>query len=134
MLSFHSLLRKSNIVQTVSGKMDMVISRSDVEFTPTSVILNVRKTKTLQRKEYVLQVPVNYLKTRKLCAASMLTTHLVRTDHIKEGSTFYLFKNGEWKPPLYAELLTFVKQCVGLIQKMWVYTLCADQEWRSSTL
>lgn len=115
MLSFRSLLRKSNIVQTVSGKMDMVISRSDVDFTNEGIILNVRKTKTVQRKEYVLQVPVHRLTNRKLCAASMLTTHLVRTEHIKEGPLFFVLKAGVWKPLLYAELLSFVKYCVSLI-------------------
>lgn len=114
-LSFRSLLRKSNVVQTVAGKMDMVISRSDVEFTPQGVILNVRKTKTLQRKEYVLQIPVHYLKMRKLCAASMLTTHLVRTSHIKDGPMFFLFKKGVWKPLLYSDLLSFLKDSVKLI-------------------
>lgn len=114
-LSFRSLLRKSNLVQTVSGKMDMVISRADIDFIPQGIILNVRKSKTIQRKEYVLQVPVHYLKNRKLCAASMLTTHLVRTEHIKEGPLFFLLKGGSWKPLLYSELLKFIKQCVVLI-------------------
>lgn len=114
-LSFRLLLRKSNIVQTVAGKMDMVISRSGVVFSPKGIVLNVRKTKTLQRKEYVLQVPIQRLSNRKLCAASMLTTHLVRTLLISEGSLFFVFKAGKWKPLLYGELLTFVKHCVSLI-------------------
>lgn len=115
MLSFRSLLRKSNIVQTVSGDMDMVLSRTDVEFTSKGIILHVRKTKTIQRREYVLRVPVYYIKTVSLCAASMLTTHLVRTDHIKEGPLFYLYKKGSWRPLLYSDLLKFLKQCVTLI-------------------
>lgn len=115
MLSFRSLLRKSNIVQTVSGKMDMVIERSDVEFTSEGILLKVRKTKTIQRKEYVLQVPVHFTTNRKLCAASMLTTHLVWTEHIKEGPLFLVLKKGQWKPLLYGELLSFIKYCITLI-------------------
>lgn len=115
MLAFRSLLRKSNIVQTVSGNMDMVLSRADVEFTSDGIILHVRKTKTIQRKEYVLQIPVYYVKTVSLCAASMLTTHMVRTEHIKDGPLFYLVKKGVWKPLLYSDLLKFLKHCVSLI-------------------
>lgn len=114
-LSFRSLLRKSNLVQTVSGKLDMVLTRADVEFSDQGVVLNVRKTKTLQRREYVLTIPVNYIKVNCLCAASMLNTHLMRTEHIKEGPLFYLLKKGVWKPLMYSELLAFLKRCVSLI-------------------
>lgn len=115
MLSFRSLLRKSNIVQTVSNNMDMVLSRSDVQFTKDGLILNVKKTKTLQNKEYVLKIPVNFVDTKCLCAASMLITHLTRTNHIQEGPLFFVLKKGVWRPLLYGDLLTFLKQSVALI-------------------
>lgn len=114
-LSFRSLLRKSNVVQTVYNDMDMVVSRSDIHFTSNGIILDVRKTKTLQRREYVLKIPINFVETPCLCAASMLLTHLARTSHITEGPLFFLFKKGEWKPLLYGELLSFLKQSVSLI-------------------
>lgn len=116
-LSFRTLLRKSNIVPTVYDKYEMVISRQDVEFTADGIVLNVRKTKTLQRQEYVLKIPVNFVDKTCLCAASMLITHLSRTDHIKEGPLFYMRKKGLWKPLLYSDLLSFLKRsvsCIGL--------------------
>lgn len=82
------------------------------------MILNVRKTKTLQSKEYILQIPVNYCSCHGLCAARMLCTHLHRTSEISEGPLFYVHsKKGELKPPLYSDLLKFLKQavqCIGL--------------------
>lgn len=115
MLSFRSLLRKSNILPTKVNEMSMVISRGDIEIVPTGVVLNVRKTKTLQCNEYTLRIPINFLSNKKLCAASMLITHLMRTPHIKEGLLFLEFKNGQWKPLMYSDLLKFIKDCAALI-------------------
>lgn len=115
-LAFRSLLRKSNLVPTSSKDNSMVIMRSDVEFTFEGVKLNVRKTKTIQSKEYVLQIPINYVKNSSLCAASMLCSHLYRTRHIQDGPLFFLLtKKGDWKPLLYGELLAFLKEVVQLI-------------------
>lgn len=63
-LAFRSLLRKSNIVPTTYKDQSMVLMRSDVQFTDRGLLLNVRKTKTLQKREYVLQIPVLLWYTR----------------------------------------------------------------------
>lgn len=114
-LSFRTLLRKSNIVQDKLNETGMVVLRSDVEFTTQGIILRVRKTKTIQRKEYVLEIPVNYSGNKTLCAASMLCTHLTRTDFTREGPLFLVYKNNHWRPLLYSDLLGFIKDCVKLI-------------------
>lgn len=116
MLSFRSLLRKSNIVQTTLKDPGMVVLRSDLEFSEKGVMLNVRKTKTIQRREYVLRVPVYFAHSDSMCAASMLASHLARTSAFKEGPLFLILtKKGEWRPLLYTDLLGFLKQCVSLI-------------------
>lgn len=115
-LAFRSLLRKSNLVQTTYKDLSMVLLRSDVQFTMEGVILNVRKTKTIQAKEYVLKIPINYIRKPGLCAASMVASHLERTCHISDRPLFYIYsKNGEWKPLLYSDLLGFLKDIVQLI-------------------
>lgn len=116
MLSFRSLLRKSNLVQNTLKDPGMVVLRSDLDFGSSGVILHVRKTKTIQRREYVLDVPVNFVSSSSMCAASMLASHLNRTSHIKDGPLFLILtKNGNWQPLLYADLLRFLKTCVSLI-------------------
>lgn len=60
-LSFRTLLRKSNLVQTSYKDQGMVVMRSDVEFSDTGILLHVKKTKTIQCSERVLQIPVNYV-------------------------------------------------------------------------
>lgn len=112
-LSFRSLLRKSNLVQTSYKDPGMVIMRSDVEFTSQGVILHVRKTKTIQSADRVLLIPVHYVSCRKLCAASLLCTHLARTSHVKDGPLFLVScKKLGWKPLLYNDLLKFLKSAV----------------------
>lgn len=115
-LSFRTLLRKSNIVQNSYKELGSVVQRSDIEFSATGVLLHVRKSKTIQASERVLHIPVNYVNCRGLCAARMLGTHLARTSHIVDGPLFYMFrKDGTYKPLLYGELLTFLKDMVSKI-------------------
>lgn len=114
-LSFRSLLRKSNLVQTKQGDYDAIVLRSDVEFNNEGLVLHVRKTKTLQKKEYVLRIPVLYNNSPCFCAASMLASHLARTSQVKSGPLFLMYRGGLWKPLLYKELLSFLKECVTKI-------------------
>lgn len=114
-LSFRSLLRKSNLVPTKQGDNDALILRSDVEFTASGIVLHVRKTKTLQRKEYVLRIPVLYNNSPCFCAASMLAAHLARSADSTDGPLFLMYRSGTWKPLLYKELLGFLKECVANI-------------------
>lgn len=115
MLSFRSLLRKSNLVQTNLSDLGSVVQRSDLVFSNDGLVLNVRKTKTIQNNEYVLQVPVSYVNNACFCAATMVRTHLARTSHISHGPIFYVWCKGTWRPLLYRELLDFLKSCVKLI-------------------
>lgn len=106
----------------------MVVERSDIEYTSQGILLKVRKTKTIQRREYVLEIPVNYIRNKDFCAASMLITHLRRTSSIKHGPLFMLLKDGQWRPLLYTELLAFIKDCVALIgmspAEVGLHSLC----------
>lgn len=114
-LSFRTLLRKSNLVQNSYKDTGMIVSRSDVEFTSQGLLLHVRKTKTIQSKDRVLTIPVNYISCRKLCAASMLCTHLMRTSHVTDGPLFLVCKKGVWQPLLYNDLLAFLKSSVKVL-------------------
>lgn len=113
---FRTLLRKSNVVQSTTKDMGMVVTRQDLEFNTSGLLVNVYKTKTIQAKEHVLQIPVFFTKCAPLCAASLLSAHLLRTRHIKEGPLFFMItKNQGWRPLLYNELLKFFKKIVPLI-------------------
>lgn len=115
-LAFRTLLRKSNIVQTTYKDDSMIVLRSDVTFSSSGLLIKVRKTKTLQASEYVLEIPVSYTDCNGLCAASMLAAHFARTQHIRDGPLFFVVSNkGDWKPLLYNDLLKFLKTIVPII-------------------
>lgn len=81
------------------------------------ILLNVKRTKTIQNKENVLQIPIYYVNSDVFCAVSMLDTHLARTRHITEGPLFWKFdKADRWRPLLYKDFLeSYLKSCVQSI-------------------
>lgn len=114
--AFRTLLRKSNVVPTKLNVNDMVVDRSDVIFSSTGAIISVRKTKTIQTQDYVLEIPLSYVDNQCFDIVSMLSTHFFRTPQFVQGPIFYLFSKGKWTPLLYKDLLDFLKFCVSLIQ------------------
>ena len=109
MLSFRSLLRKSNIVPESTGSMRHVVRRKDVVFSPQGVTIFVRSTKTLQTQEYVLELPINFVKDKVFCAASALQDHIAFAPGPDDGPLFLKQANGRWVPILYKEVLAFIK-------------------------
>lgn len=115
-LSFRSLLRKSNFVQNSYKDSGMIIMRSDVKFTSRGIILHVKKTKTIQSSDRVLHIPVHYVSSMKLCAATLLCTNFTGTPHAVDGPLFLLSdKKGGWKLLFYNDLLAFLKSSVKVL-------------------
>lgn len=115
-MSFRTLLRKSNLVQSTYKESQAVVKRSDICYNESGIILKVRRTKTLQNKEYVLEIPVCQLDSEVFCVVSMLHTHLARTRHIQDGPLYWVIdKKNQWKPLLYRDLLSFLKRSVQSI-------------------
>lgn len=113
--SFRTLLRKSNVVQTKLHEVGSVVDRSDVIFSPTGMLVKVRKTKTIQCQQYILEIPVSYVSNPCFDIVSMLTSHFFRTRQFVDGPLFYVFNKGQWSPLLYKDLLAFLKSCVEKI-------------------
>ena len=57
-LSFRSLLRKSNLAPDTDKVRNHVVLRRDVVVHDWGIMLLVRSTKTLQCQEYVLEIPI----------------------------------------------------------------------------
>ena len=111
-LSFRSLLRKSNIVPDSPINMRHVVRRRDVVFSSWGITILVRSTKTLQAQEYVLEIPIHYVKNRVFCAATALREHLEVAPGYLDGPLFLKQTNGRWVPILYKEVLAFIKHAV----------------------
>ena len=114
-LSFRSLLRKSNIVPDVESNSGHVLQRKDVQFHEWGVMLRVRSTKTLQHQQYVLEIPIHYVSDRVFCAASALEKHFAELPSSLDGPVFLKQIRGMKVPILYKDLLAFLKRAVRAI-------------------
>ena len=70
--------------------------------------LQGRSTKTLQHKEHVLEILVSKTSCAPLCAVALLRDHI--TDFLVLGDAFL------FKPVLYRDLLSFLKDSVATIR------------------
>ena len=116
MLSFRSLLRKSNLVPDTTLVCQSVLKRADVEFTGKGVILHVNRSKTIQFKERVTSIPVHFVQKHGFCAASMLMSLFRRAPGPPESPLFYLWNtDGSRRLLLYRDLLMFVKRLAKVV-------------------
>lgn len=72
LLSFRALLRKSQFTESAS-----CLRRSDVSFYEWGMLINVRRSKTIQFGERLLQIPVAKVFNIELCAVYWLRRHFL---------------------------------------------------------
>ena len=112
-LSFRSLLRKSNLVADSPSALRHVLLREDVKFYPWGLMILVRSTKTVQTGQYILEIPVFYVPNRIFCAATLVKEH-VEQYPAAAGSPLFV-NQGNSKPVWYRDLLGFIKRSVASI-------------------
>ena len=102
MLSFRSLLRKSNIVPDTDKDMGHAVRRCDVQVHSWGIMLLVRSTKTLQCREYVLEIPINFITDSPFCVASAVIDHMDKVPgysrgpiKIEDSLLIYIYKENE---------------------------------------
>ena len=115
MLSFRSLLRKSNLVPDNASLSGHLIRRSDIEFTPTGMIIHVHSSKTLQYNDRVLDIPISTMSSPVFCVVTMMKEHFKSFEAGLEEPLFMKKSPKGVSPVLYADLLHFLKNCVSLI-------------------
>ena len=71
-VSFRTLLRKSNLVPTLVGDLRHVVLRRDVDRYEWGILLRVGSTKTLQNNEYSLELPVHFVELFTTLISSLL--------------------------------------------------------------
>ena len=114
-LSFRSLLRKSNLVPDAPDKLVHVLCRKDLVFYHWGLLLRVRSTKTLQCNEYVLEIPIYYVDNPVFCAASMVREHLAKYPIHDDCPIFVKQGQTSLEVLLYREVLSFIKGAVEMI-------------------
>ena len=112
-LSFRTLLRKSNLVPSSHSDFTHVIQRKDVSFHSWGMMISVGSTKTLRHSEYTLQIPVHYVSNKALCAASAVRYHMDNVPAPENGPLFVVREPSG--PLLYHTVLSHIKLCASRI-------------------
>lgn len=78
---FYGLLRISNVTTNsmynkANNSNQLALKRGDFSVSSKGIVLNIKRTKTIQCQERVLQVPLPYLGNHPLCPASALLSFL----------------------------------------------------------
>ena len=116
---FRTLLRKSNVLPDAAGKLHHVVRRSDIEF---FFVVHVRSSKTVQFKEYVLDIPLHVVSDKTFCVVSMIRDHFQDFPAPSDSPLFLRNTTQGVSPILYGDLLLFIKRLaskVGLDQSKY---------------
>lgn len=119
-LSFRGLLRKSSVCK---GEINLL--RRDIEFCPWGLLISIRKSKTIQFRERVHQVPIA-LVGGPLCAASLLLRMYKMLPATQDHPLFGLTKNNVYRPITYDWFAKKLSSCVskaGLVGKFTSHSL-----------
>lgn len=111
--SFRALLRKCQVTESESALL-----RRDFKFYDWGMILYVRRTKTIQFQERVLEVPVARCHKKELCAVHWAEVHFGQTPAGPDQLAFRLPSGGGRSAPLtyklYQEMLKLFANKAGL--------------------
>ena len=111
LLSFRGLLRKSQV--TLS---DSMLLRSDFKFYDWGLLINVRRSKTIQFKERELLIPIVYVDPPELCAAHWCYELFIRTNPLPgEGAVRVPGPNGGFEPLTYQAYQATLKYFCAII-------------------
>lgn len=97
LLSFRALLRKAHVTMS-----DAALLRSDLEFYPWGMLVNVRKSKTNQFRERVHKIPVAKVANRALCAVFWVKRHMDQCPAPQDAQVFRIPKAGHSVPLTYS--------------------------------
>ena len=92
LVGFYGLLRKSNLFPSClkSFNPEKQLTKSDICSTPWGVEIVVRWTKTVQKKEYVLKVPLLAMPGHPLCPVAAVRAVFILTRAMPmDGPVFY---------------------------------------------
>lgn len=100
LLCFRALLRKCQITSSES-----TIKRHNVRFTDWGLILTIVRSKSIQFKERILEIPIAALKDKKLCAVYWLSRHFSDTPSQSDSDILQLPGLASFPYKIYEETL-----------------------------
>ena len=121
LVAFFSFLRISNLVPYALADCHSdnayFLRRQDVSFTASGVVLRVYRTKTIQFKQRVLEIPLPFIPNSVLCPVTALNNYFCTVPTLASSPLFTVHHDGSFRPLLAAHFNQFFKACftsVGL--------------------
>lgn len=110
-VSFKTMLRKSNLLPEKGAENNHLVVRRDVEKTEQGYNINVYSSKTLKYRKRVLKIPLVEALGSPLCGVNALAACLQR-EPAQSDSPIFMFKG---TPIYYADVLKYLKTLVSMI-------------------
>jgi len=117
LVAFFSFLRISNLVPyrkaDVSAPDQLFLHRGDVNYAGAGCFLRVRKTKTLQFREHIVDIPIPSISNSILCPVSALRRYCDLVPASSDSPLFVLPGQLGHAPLLVNHFNLFLKQCIS---------------------
>ena len=119
-VAFFSFLRISNLVPyaLVDCHSDYAyfLRRQDVSFTESGAALRVYRTKTIQFKQRVLEIPLPFIPNSVLCPVTALTNYFCTVPTLASSPLFIVTLGGSFRPLLATHYNRFFKTCITTVR------------------
>ena len=119
LFAFFSFLRISNLVPYASANCHAdnayFLKRQDVYFTASGAVLRVYRTKTIQFKQHVLDIPLPFIPNSILCPVTALKKYFCTVPALDSSPLFIVHHGRSLKPILAAHFNRFFKSCITTV-------------------
>ena len=119
LVAFFSFLRISNLVpytlSEVHSSASFFLRCRDITFTAAGAYLHVFKTKTIQFKQKILEIPLPVIPNSILCLVTALTTYFTLVPASSNSPVFLAPHGSGFTPVLARHFNLFLKRCVSSI-------------------
>ena len=119
LVTFFSFLRISTLVpytlSDVHSSANFFLRRRDITFTASGAYLHVFKTKTIQFKQKILEIPLPVIPNSILCPEAALTTYFSLIPASSDSPVFLAPHGSGFTPFLAGHFNLFLKCCISSI-------------------
>ena len=115
LVAFFSMLRKSNLLPQSHRDSPSVITRGDLVFHPSYLLISIRHAKTIQYQQRVFQVAVPRIPGSPLCPA-WTTMQVIQAVSAPDSAPVFMYNTPTGpRPLLYSQFISRLKKSITLL-------------------
>ena len=119
LVAFFSILRISNLMPYTLADCHSdnayFLRHQDVSFIASGAVLKVYRTKTIQFKQRILEIPFPFIPNSALCPVTALNNYFRTVPTLASSPLFIANHAGSFRPLLAAHLNRFFKACITTV-------------------